>query len=471
MRTAARPTLCAAILLSLWTASSVRGAAEASGDGREIVVVVDTSRSMRSQDRRRYTSQILRILADVAGPGDRLTVVRMSGRDQCGAGAEPDLALERTDRGSFSAALDRHLAFNTGTHFAAALRTAAARLRAAAARPRLLLVLADAGGLGSCAHELSSELMALRRDGVDLAAVHLGRGRGAFEGHGAFSTTVTAPDAERLIAAVAQIYQQFLGVKTVASGAVEAGRIDMTVAPFVERAFLVVAADGDVGPIEPGPGVGPVFEGARGHTVGLDGQRRSYRIVRLDAPAEGHRRFQLPSAAPAGWMLVQESALRVRALQPPVRRPGEAARVVVEVYDRRTGERVADAGSLPDLALTLAGAGSALNDDGVGADLRAGDGRFSAWLGGATDGHLDLRLQSRHFDQLVRVEPPVDPPVTLRLAPPPALEFGRLAAGDIVDGVLDLSASTLEVAGGGSGAEVAVAVTLGSDFSARRVQL
>ncbi|MCG8460904.1 MAG: hypothetical protein MI919_31860 [Holophagales bacterium] len=470
------------------SASPSAGEAGRIGEGREVVVVVDTSTSMRRHDSRRYTVQILRILADLLPDEDALTVIRMPKRDHCASPPDPRLAfrLRTSDRLAFDRGLDHHLSFDTGTHFSTPLRTATAILDDSSDQQRLLLVLADAGGLGRCADTLTRELKASRRSGVRLAAVHLGRGSGAFDGNPAFESTATARNAEGLVAAVALVYQRFLGGRQVQNGRVSGGRIETEVAPHVALAFLVVAADGDVGPVRPAAasGSGLADRGeldldyrSGGSTRGLDGRRRSYRIVRLDRPERGVWRFDLPELRDrAGWMLVQESALGVRHVAGEPWVAGQPARLVVEVFDRATGQRLEDPESLPGLELTAEQGGRSLRfrDDGEDGDAVAGDGLYSVRIvpipesipssvpGKPPEARTwRVRLRSELFDQTFTVTPEITAG-TLELAAPDALDFGVLEGGSSAEAVLDLSAS--RVVG-------IYPLRLGSDLEARRLAL
>ncbi|MEM8933407.1 MAG: VWA domain-containing protein, partial [Acidobacteriota bacterium] len=218
------PTVALLVTLLTWVWSSGVPASALAGeldDGREIALVIDTSRSMRGNDPGRYTLLIAQILGDLLADDDGLTVIRMAKKETgCDTGADPRLTrrLDPRDRISFERQLEPLLRFNTGTNFAAALRTAMSVLDRVPERRRLLLVIADSGGLGPCAKVFESELLALRARGVELAAIHLGKRSGAFDGHPAFAATRTAADSEELVATVAAIYQRFLGARRVQTG-------------------------------------------------------------------------------------------------------------------------------------------------------------------------------------------------------------------------------------------------------------
>ena len=113
-----------------------------------IALVVDTSGSMRDNDRPRYAAQISKILGDLVDDDDSLIFIRMPPQERaldqslgaalaarllnqyppeiCTAGPAPDLAVELrgSDRAAFKSTLDRLVVDDTGTYFAIPLATA-----------------------------------------------------------------------------------------------------------------------------------------------------------------------------------------------------------------------------------------------------------------------------------------------------------------------------------------------------------
>ncbi|HEX6159211.1 MAG TPA: VWA domain-containing protein, partial [Thermoanaerobaculia bacterium] len=224
---------------------------------RNLAIIVDTSGSMQQNDQKRYTMQLSQVLADLMNAGDELSVIRMPGDffSSCSAGPSSSLVLQLDprDRAAFKNNLDGLIQFNTGTYFAAPIRTAISLLKRHSAPQRMLLVIADSGGLGSCESTLTRELLELKQSGVAIAAINLGSSGGAFDTNPAFDFTTSALDAQGLIEAVAMVYQRFLGAKQVQTGRVQ-GEIRVDIAPFVDEAFLVVAADGPISGIQQVPG-------------------------------------------------------------------------------------------------------------------------------------------------------------------------------------------------------------------------
>jgi hypothetical protein len=321
-------------------------------------------------------------------------------------------SLDPANRSGFKQELDKLLVYNTGTYFAAPVRTASADLERHKDKARLLLIIADSGGLGPCQAVLAQELLQLRDSGVTIAAINLG-GQGAFEANPAFAFTTGAVNAEELVKAVAEVYQKFLGAKQVQTGRVKE-TIEVELNPLVQEAFLVVAADGPITSLEEGegnPGAAQIDLNHRGggRTLGLDGRSRDYRIVRLQRPVAGHWRFRLPAlSAPAGWMLLQDSSLGLRLLSSPKVAQGVATPLEVELYDQGTGQRITDTSHWPGLEVTLTAEGRTLKlrDDGQEGDRQAGDGILTGSVTFDRTGsqRVPLHLESDFLDRRLEVD-------------------------------------------------------------------
>ncbi|HEX9985004.1 MAG TPA: VWA domain-containing protein [Thermoanaerobaculia bacterium] len=381
---------------------------------RQLAIVVDTSGSMQSADPQRYTMQVSQVLSDLLDDGDEVSVIRMPPGvfASCSAGASSSLVLQldALNRADFKRRLDGVITFDTGTHFAAPIRTAVSLLQRDGSAQRMLLVIADSGGLGVCEDVLTQELLGLKRGGVTVAAINIGSSSGAFDGNPAFDFTTAALHAQGLIEAVALVYQRFLGAKQVQTGEV-AGEIEVEIAPYVDEAFLVVAADGPITAIEPlagNPGAVAIDANHRGggQTLGLDRVLRGYRIVRLQRPSPGRWRFRTAGVAHrGGWMLLQDSAVGARLVSPPVVPRGAAVPLEVELFDQRTGARIADSSRIPGLQteLEIDGRRVALRDDGTGGDRQAGDGILTATtiFDRTGDQPLAVHLQSNFLDRRI----------------------------------------------------------------------
>ena len=249
-----------------------------------------------------------------------------------------------------------------------------------------------------------------------IAAINMG-GLGAFDRNPAFTFTKGAMNAEELVGAVAEVYQHFIGGKQPQTGRVQ-DAIEVDIAPLARLAFLVVAADGAMAGVEALAG-NPAAERVNldhlggGHTVGLDGRRRDYRIVRLQRPEVGRWRFNVPGLTdPAGWMLLQDSALGLRLLSPPKLAQGIAAPLQVELYDQDSGKRVADTSRWPGLepSLSVEGQTFTFRDNGQDGDRLAGDGILTApvQLNQLGRHRGSLRLQTATLDRSADIELQVD---------------------------------------------------------------
>jgi hypothetical protein len=404
-------------LLSLVSAFAL--AASALGaTNRRLAIVVDTSRSMQGADAQRYTMQLSQILSDLADAGDELSVIRMppdslffSSCAQPGSSSLV-LRLDPRDRADFKRRLDALLTFDTGTYFAAPIRTAISLLPPQPDTQRMLLIIADSGGLGSCESVLTDEMLALKRDGATVAAINIGGSAGAFDANPAFDFTTAALDSQGLIEAVALVYQRFLGAKRVQTGTVS-GEVSVEIAPYVGEAFLVVAADGPIGAIAAVPGNPTaasidVNHRGGGATRGLDGVLRSYRIVRLEKPAPGRWRFRGVGVGDrAGWMLLQDSAVGARLVSPATVPRGTAAPIEVELFDERTGARIKDTTVIPGIQaeVEIDGRKVALRDDETNGDRQAGDGILTAMTTFDRTGEqtLDIHIQSDLLDRRTAV--------------------------------------------------------------------
>ena len=425
--------------LALWLALCVSLPLAASAQGRHVSIIVDTSGSMKGSDRPRYTLQLSQILADLLDAGDSLSVIRLPQREtSCGDGEAPALAvrMDPADRGGFQAKLDKLLVYDTDNNFAAPVHTAQADLERHKDKARLLLFIADSGGLGHCDGKLTEDLKRLRGQGVMIAAVNMG-GPGAFDSNPAFAFTTGASDSKDLAKSVAQVYQKFIGAKQVQTGPVGA-TIEFELGPRVKDAYLVVIADGRLNALEAVAG-NPTAEQiylnhkGGGHAVGLDGRQRDYRIVRLHRPQAGRWRFQAPTLKEtAGWMLLQDSAMALRLSSPPQAAQGVAAPLEVELYDQDTGQRLANP---PEggLQATVEIEGHTLNlrDDGQGGDRQAGDGVFTASASFSQTGtqRIRLDLQSALLDRHSEVDITVEKiGWTLQADAPARVEVGTPAS-------------------------------------------
>lgn len=373
--------------------------------GRHLGLVLDTSSSMdgADTDAPRYTVQIAKILTDLLGPQDALTVAWIPPGTGCDEGPRPDAALalgagQASQGAAFKGRLDAAIHYGGGTLFTAPLRTLAAGFAATPTMQRLMILITDATDF-SCGPQTDAELKRLRGDGATLAVVNLGRHGGGFSGRPDLDLTRNAAQAAGLVAAVGEIYQRFLGARQPAGGFLSGPEVQVAVAPFVRTAYLLVAADGPMAPLTALPGNPAAaaldldYRGG-GTTTGTDRRARAYRIVRLDRPRPGTWRFRAPDLPPgAGWLLLQDFSLGLRFTPPATVAVGAETGFAVELVDTADGDRVVDPRQVPGLTVTLEvdGRRRRLRDDGQDGDT-GGDGVLSAALTFATAGRENLRL-------------------------------------------------------------------------------
>ncbi|WP_198328280.1 VWA domain-containing protein [Methylovulum psychrotolerans] len=383
-------------------------------------IIVDTSGSMRDSDKSRYTLQLSQILADLLDTDDSLTVIHLPpGQNDCNDRANPSLAMQFNSayRSSFQAKLDKALYYSTDNNFAAPVHTAQADLEQHKTKARLLLFVADSGGLGkNCDAKLTQDLQALRNQGVTIAAVNIG-GLGAFDANPAFTFTTGARDSNDLVKSVAEVYQKFIGAKHVQTGSTN-NAIEFELESQVKNAYLVIVADGRLNALtalDGNPQAGQVdlnYKGG-GHAIGLDGLQRDYRIVRMHRPQSGHWRFQVPDLKKtAGWMLLQDSALALRLTSAANAAQDITTPLEAELYDQETGKGVYSprppAGF--QASVEIEGRTVMLHDDGQDGDRKAGDGVFTASTRFSQVGTQQIRLNlqssllDRHSEATVQVE-------------------------------------------------------------------
>ena len=380
---------------------------------RKVAIIVDTSGSMGNNDRPRYTVLASQIIGDLLATSDQLTVIRLpSSQRSCADGADMSLAirLKPGDRAGFKRQVDSRLTYSGDNAFAAPVRTAISVLGNSGRR--LLLFIADADGFGNCKAELVADLAALARGGATVAAINLRRDNGGeFKGFPPFGYSRYARSSKDVLFRLAEVYQRFLGAKHVQTGGVS-GRVKIKIDPYVRQAFLVVATTGTITGLTSSGG-NPTARSldlnyrAGGQVRGLDGSPRTYRIVRLDRPGVGAWSFSATGiGSDAGYMLIQEYAVRARMISPGQQTAHKGTLVEVEIVDDNTGKRVDPAG-LPELEVSSDGPDRlTFRDDGKDGDRVAGDGVFTARKTFSTPGKtsIPVRVRSRYTDQRTSFE-------------------------------------------------------------------
>jgi hypothetical protein len=500
---------------------------------RRIAVIVDTSGSMGWNDHSRFAVQISKILSDLVEDDDRIAIIRFpnpgsappqggglldklfsnrsqeqGGAQNCNVQADSSLMVELngSDRDSFKSRIDGLLQYSGPTYFGAPLRTAIPFLGEDRGKQRLLLLVSDADeGFGTCNQQYTQMLQNFGATGATVALIKIGSyADDGFANNPAIQFREDVQDSAKLIGAVAQVYQRFLGSKKVQTGRVS-GDITIQIAAHVKDAYLVVAADSPLGRIEARAG-NPSAEKVdldyrsggqtravgryqnRGGAPGEDDQTRGYRIVHLANPSPGSYTFSPPPGATGGWMLLQDYDLVLRLISQTV--PADSnAPVQLEVVDERTGTRITDPATLNelkvdgkidsnDVSLTNNGSGIFTVDHHFGS---AGRVPIQARLRGESiDRTYDLSVDVSNNAPPPAPTPtpapvpsppqPAPPPPGPMLAKPGDLDFGQAApvgfgrltaAGD--------AQSIIQFVNGHVANEIDVEVT--TDFNKRHAQL
>jgi hypothetical protein len=506
---------------------------------RRIAVIVDTSGSMRWNDHSRFAVQISKILSDLVEDQDEIAIIRFpgppsaapvqggfldrlraalaqeqQGAQNCDVSANPSLMVELrgSDRDSFKNHIDGLLRYDGPTYFGAPLRTAIPFLGEDHSNQRLLLLVSDAEeGFGTCKQQFTQMLQNFGSSGATVALIKIGGyADDGFANNPAIQFRQDVQDSAKLIGAVAQVYQRFLGSKKVQTGSVS-GNITVEISPHVKDAYLVVAADSPLGRIQAVPGnpsvekqdldyrsggqtkaVGP-FQ-APGGASGVDSQLRGYRIVHLVNPSPGSYTFSPPPGTTGGWMLLQDYALMLRLVSQTVPADSDAP-LQLEVVDERTGTRITDGPTLNDLKIDgkIESSIVSLKNNGSGVfsvDHHFGQaGQIPAQIrlrGGSIDRTYNLSIAvSKNAPPLAPAPSPWQPPPAPTPASPPppppqpppllltkpgeldfgqaiSVNLGRLTAGGAVQSAIQFSNARISNA---------IDVEVSTDFNKRHAQI
>jgi hypothetical protein len=440
----------------------------ADGAAADVVVVVDTSTSMREpgMDPERSSLLVSRLLADIS-PGS-LAVVRLldlhgdadllrtrSTGEQMPCSEDPSRQCERVDAandwwaearakhfgalvrparadGPYKQALAAHLEQRINNSlFDVALRSAQGLLEqrrqqrgAAPPLPQIVVWLSD--GRSDNESLVASAVGELGRAGVGVEAIVFGRGDDALPRHLGLPTHKVKTPGE--------LMQAFAGVfRRVVQAPYEVDAL-LTVAPAfemkpgVDEAWIVVYGDDTLSGAEvEGPGGRVAADYAADRWPGAG----AYRVAYLQRPAAG--RWVLHASgggAGAAYAVVQRSALLPLFLGPQNAVSGVTAVVVAGIGAGAAGP-LRDPAVLAGVELTAESAGTIvrLHDDGRDGDQLAGDGRFSGSMPFHAPGDQPVRIRLR--------TPLVDRVVEARVrvagrfvadGKPVELDLGRLGA-------------------------------------------
>lgn len=462
--------LCLLVWIAALTGMPAASSPTAAPDTPDVVVVVDTSKSMSrpGMDPERTSLLVSKLLSDIL-PGE-LAVVRLLDlardsallpRRETGQTSacdedpsarcdriEPTAdwgrlareqrlgALVRDRRGDagFKQRLDTHLAQTSANSlFYLAFRAAEGvfeqhQSRGRASANRTIIWLSD----GRDEHEaaLAESVRQVQSSGTNIETIIFGRGDPAIPARiGLSPVRVTSPG--ELMAAFAQAFRRIMRAPYRIDHLVER-EPQFEVQPRVETMWVVVYGDTSLESV--------TLTGADGRTYPADYAADSlpragaYRVARIDTPTAGAWRLETRGGGPGrAYAVVQRSSLG-----PVLHAPSEAqadvqTRLVAAITPRQDATPITDPELLAESSLTasIEGERVALNDNGAGADEHAGDGLFSGYYRFARTGDqgVDLHLVSPFADAegraLVRVRG-----VFHFSGPPLTAHLGHLEAGE-----------------------------------------
>jgi hypothetical protein len=430
--------ICGALAAAGILASPHQGVAQDGKAAADVVVIVDTSLSMKEpgMDPERTSLLVAKLFSDIV-PGD-LSVVRLldlradqnllpsrpTGQTkpcvedpsrQCQVVEQATNwmtearkgrlgALVRPARGdaAYKQSLDGHLAQVGGNSpFELAFSAAQGIFDQHGKRqvPRTVIWLSD--GRADDPGGTKQAIAEMKAAGTGVAAVVLGRGD--------LRLVREAGLEARQVASPAQLMKAFAGAfRRVVQAPYE---IDNEIAtapsfemqPDVREAWIVVYGDESLGEV--------VIAGPQG-TVRADAAKDSqpgagaYRVAYLERPAAGRWTVQAQGGGPGvSYAVVQRSALAPALLAPQTVVAGTRALFIAGLKSGTSGVLVTDPRVVGETRMTalVEGRWIDLADDGANGDAKKGDGRFSGWaeLQNVGDAKVKVRAVSPLLDRAV----------------------------------------------------------------------
>ncbi|MBV9494355.1 MAG: hypothetical protein JOZ54_08910 [Acidobacteria bacterium] len=412
-------------------AGLARGAAaQTKAAAADVVVIVDTSVSMRDpgMDPARTSLLVTRLFADIV-PGD-LAVVRLLGIDDdadvipsmptgdsipCGedptktcrrveqasdweadARAKKLGALIRPSRGdaAYKQQLPAHLEQRIrNSMFYLAFRTAQGIFEShgETSVPRTVIWLSD--GRSDGPEVVKKEVQELTAGGVAVEAMVFGRGDTQLATESGLTPRRVSTPAETM-KAFAGAFRRIVQAPYEIDNLV-AAQPAFDIKPNVDEAWIVVYGDDTLGDVSlDGPGGSVPANYAVDQWPGAG----AYKVAYLQRPTTG--RWTVHAAgggSGVAYAVVQRSALTPMLLEPKVTIAGARSRLVAAINAGRDGEPITDPELLRDVAVTAEFQGQTITllDNGAHPDAATNDGRFSA-LGTFTgSGSVPVRLRVR----------------------------------------------------------------------------
>ncbi|HEX9985006.1 MAG TPA: hypothetical protein VGF69_17220 [Thermoanaerobaculia bacterium] len=398
----------------------------------DVVVVVDTSTSMRQEgmDPTRTSLLVTKLLADII-PGE-LAVVRLLDIDddkavipssptgasvpcqedpsrtchavEAASDWETDArekklgSLARPARGDagYKQALEQHLEQRiNNSMFHLAFRAAQGTFDEHRKKParaadtsRTVIWLSD--GRSDGPDVVRQAIEELTADGVTVEAIVFGRGD--------TNLATAAGLTPRRVSSPAEIMKAFAGAfRRIVQAPYEIDNLvsvqpGFEMKPNVDEAWIVTYGDDSLGDVDI---AGPQQTVRADYAADLWTGAGAYRVAYLQRPAPGRWTVHASGGGPGvAYAVVQRSALAPVLLEPKRVLSGARVRLVAGVSAGK-GELVADPEVLRDLTMTAEFQGQTvtLTDGGAAPDAAAGDGRFSTAMAFRGSGKVPVRLR------------------------------------------------------------------------------
>lgn len=251
------------------------------------------------------------------------------------------------------------------------------------------------------------DLTALKGTGITLASVAMGGNDSPFAGHPLMGSAWRIGNPAELAATAAALAKAAFGRDRLSAGA-GTGRVEVPVPEHTGQVWLLVTADGALSDLRPSPlnpsGVAVKMDEAAGETRSAEGRGViGYRVIRLVEPAAGTWRFETAAGLALGWLVETRGLLGLRLVEPPALYRHHETKLVLEVFDPRTGAIPTDPALLRSLRVEVSvdDAAPPFNDGGQPPDPTAGDGRFSGVVTPLRTGLVTLKARL-HYDGMQR---------------------------------------------------------------------
>jgi len=288
-------------------------------EGRQIVIIVDSSGSMNSADPASYSIQIAKIINDISSENDDLTLITF--RSGC---TGINTSANMSGGNGKSQLFGNHIRGGAGgTEFSIPIANSVALLKNKNYSKKMLLIISDEHPRnaisGKCKEKENLEKLNVTK--VALKYIYITDKKDNFS-YKPFSQVKTVDSSQGLIEAVASIYQNFMA-KAIPpqSGHVINNNIEININNYVKNAYLVILSEGKVGKIIQSTNNHAKtinnnkinLNYKKGETVGTgDKKKREYKIVRLVRPKAGKWSFSFPNLpSGTGWMVIQEYSVGI----------------------------------------------------------------------------------------------------------------------------------------------------------------